>query len=177
MALSFAAGSVDPAQHDLEEYRLAAKKYHRKIRASNKEEVVIGLAPSDDVENNTTAGGNSSSSILLDLPYPSHFLYSLQLLNLSLPFLEESAVVLPEDPPTPQFELSQVINNGQFIRQQQQQPEASASVSEVITAGQSTFLFAHQVGRDGHANRFIVQAVRIALSSTVAAAEEKSSNE
>jgi len=129
------AVAIDPRQYDLEEYRLASKRNHRKIRSSQTQEVIVQL-PSPPVDTNiqqlTNKGtvedessqlsvvtnnntSNNPAAFLLDLPYPSHFLLSLQLLNVSLPFLDETvASSIPEDPPTPQFELGQVIQNNQF---------------------------------------------------------------
>lgn len=139
LALGLVAGEL--SHHDLEEYRTAAKKYHRKIRSSKKEELILPAVDAEDEANakNGTeiedlAGKNNATSFLLDLPYPSHFLYSLQLLNLSLPFLEQGPIpFLPEDPPTPQFELSQVLNNSQFVRPQQ--PGVAASTIVEVSTG------------------------------------------
>lgn len=120
------SGTVNKEQRDLEEYQLAARKHHRKIRSSQTEEV-IQLPPTKDANPLPTEGLSGSTlapptpaklnnSFLLDLPYPSHFIHSLQLLNVSLPFLDQSTLVLPEDPPTPQFDIKQVLNNQQFVR-------------------------------------------------------------
>ena len=117
--------------HDLDEYRLAPKRYHRKIRAIDAEDdeehfhqptepphyvppsvedPVIPVAP--------------NTSFLLDLPYPSHFLVSLQMLNLSLPFID-TGIRVPEDPPTPEFDLNQVIKNRQYQNKPEENQEAT----------------------------------------------------
>ena len=90
-----------------------------------KDESVLSLpfsSPVGSSENNT--------SFLLDLPYPSHFLFSLQLLNLSLPFLGDD-ISIPDDPPTPEFKLSEVINNQQFLR-----PEGNEKIHETAKVGE-----------------------------------------
>ena len=128
LAVAVAAGGLIN-DHDLNEYRLATKRYHRKIRSSKEGNEFV---PFDGVQQTfvqqpdelpifqqNTSGDESvnsaapNTSFLLDLPYPSHFLVSLQMLNLSLPFIE-SGIPIPEDPPTPKFDLDQVIKNKQF---------------------------------------------------------------
>lgn len=126
--------------HDVKEYRLATKRYHRKIRSSKEGEEFpsnadqspfvqqpvepLILQPSPSV-NDPIDSAAPNTSFLLELPYPSHFLVSLQMLNLSLPFLE-TGVAVPEDPPTPEFDLSKVIKNQQF---QQRPTENQENVS------------------------------------------------
>lgn len=117
--------------HDQLEYRLAPKRYHRKVRSKlpdfspaaatkEKEDSLTSFTfpplsnfTFDETLTSSSSGGNSS--FLLDLPYPSHFIYSLQLLNLSLPFLGEG-VTVPEDPPIPQIDIQDVLNNTQYFQ-------------------------------------------------------------
>ena len=128
--------------HDLNEYRLASKRYHRKIRSSKEgespfdgekppfvqhEELPI-LHPDKSVDAPVNAVA-PNTSFLLDLPYPSHFLVSLQMLNLSLPFIE-TGIAVPEDPPTPEFDLNKLLKNRQYQppRPEENQGEALVSV-------------------------------------------------
>ncbi|KAI9563830.1 hypothetical protein GHT06_011305 [Daphnia sinensis] len=133
--------------HDVKEYRLATKRYHRKIRSSKEgeefpsaadqssfvqqpvEPLILQSSPSANEPIDSAA---PNTSFLLELPYPSHFLVSLQMLNLSLPFLE-TGVAVPEDPPTPEFDLSKVIKNPQF---QQRPTENQENVSPPSSVAQ-----------------------------------------
>ena len=72
--------------------------------------VQISLATVDQSE--ASPPDSSNSSFIFDLPFPSHFLESLHLLNVSLPFLAD--VVVPEDPPTPEFNIEQVLSKPEF---------------------------------------------------------------
>ena len=145
LAVAVAAGGLIN-DHDLNEYRLATKRYHRKIRSSKEGNEFV---PFDGVQQTfvqqpdelpifqqNTSGDESvnsaapNTSFLLDLPYPSHFLVSLQMLNLSLPFIE-SGIPIPEDPPTPKFDLDQVIKNKQFQTPKPEENQGDASVSSV----------------------------------------------
>ena len=77
----------------LDDYRSAPRLFHRKIRQLDRAE-------------------EGNVSFVLDIPYPQHFFYSLNRLNLSLPFLTN--VTVPEDPPTPDFDIDDVINRPEY---------------------------------------------------------------
>jgi hypothetical protein len=148
LAVAVAAGGlVKVKDHDLNEYRLAPKRYHRKIRSS-KEGIELPFAGEQQPfvqqpdEHSTLHPGTTAdepvnsvapnTSFLLELPYPSHFLVSLQMLNLSLPFIE-TGIAVPEDPPTPEFDLNQVLKNRQYqspTRPEENQGEAPASLAD-----------------------------------------------
>lgn len=134
--------------HDVNEYRLATKRYHRKIRSSkdegdftsNAEQPSFVQQPAEllifqsgPFSNDSVESAEPNTSFLLELPYPSHFLVSLQMLNLSLPFIE-TGITVPEDPPTPKFDLSQVIKNEQFQRRPTENQDNS-STSAVAQEG------------------------------------------
>ncbi|XP_057378602.1 uncharacterized protein LOC130700640 isoform X2 [Daphnia carinata] len=139
LAVAMVAGDL-VNDHEVKEYRLATKRYHRKIRSSKEgdefpstveessfvqqpvEPLILQPSPS---ANEPIGSAAPNTSFLLELPYPSHFLVSLQMLNLSLPFLD-AGVAVPEDPPTPEFDLSKVIKNQQF---QQRPTENQENVS------------------------------------------------
>lgn len=123
--------------HDLNEYRLAPKRYHRKIRSqtassflSSEESLVQQPNPSFvDTPDFISLGQpiiptTPNTSFLLDLPFPSHFLESLRMLNLSLPFIDTS-IAVPGDPPTPEFDVNDVIKNGLYKQTSNQKYDIS----------------------------------------------------